>query len=152
MGTIVYTAYARGETDVVALDPGTTIPRRLTKSGSAYEPRWSQDGRLIVYVDVSAQSTSQVFSMRADASGARQVTIDTSLIETPAISPDGRRVAYACARRESKVQFHICIVNIDGGPSTLITPDVLGHGPVWSADGSLIAFACEIPGVVVGQV
>jgi Tol biopolymer transport system component len=65
-------------------------------------------------------------------------------------SPDGTRLAYSTqvpsSPRWRSVEIQIWTASTDGSPSTLVASECCfsdGGGPVWSPDGSQIAFATE---------
>jgi eukaryotic-like serine/threonine-protein kinase len=62
-------------------------------------------------------------------------------IYEPAISPDGRMVAFA-ATPEGETTSHIYLKLLGGGEPLRLTRDgAPDHGPVWSSDGRTIAFS-----------
>jgi len=70
---------------------------------------------------------------------------------SPAISPDGSRVAYVVSRiieDENRSYSEIWLAPSDGSsPGTRITsPSFSASGPVWSRDGRLLAFGSRRPG------
>lgn len=66
------------------------------KVGPGSQPSWSPDGRRLAYVAVSrSASVNEVFVMRTNGSGRRQLTTTPSVNEVqPAWSPDGRWIAF----------------------------------------------------------
>ncbi len=68
-----------------------------------------------------------------------QVTWERGLQITPALSPDGRYVAYAAG---TSVKMRIFVRQVTGGRATMITGDSLAveTNPSWSPDGSRILF------------
>ena len=65
--------------------------------------------------------------------------LDVNALGTPALSPDGRRVAVTL---ESQNNFDIWIMDLVGGSSTRFTNDAaLDAWPVWSPDGTQIVFS-----------
>ena len=147
-GEVMYWSYAGGASDIFSVDANGSAPRRITSTGTAAEPKWSADGRWIVYLDggppiVRGQPSLQVFVMRADGTEARQITSDTGRVELPTISPDGQRVAYECGGRTFPGPFQICVVAVSGGPSVRVTPTSYESlYPAWAPDGAHIAFSC----------
>lgn len=71
----------------------------------------------------------------------RQVTSNTGLEVHPAISPDGRFIAYAAG---SKTGFRIFVRQLAGGRSIALTDStVSAEWPRWSADGSRIVYTAD---------
>jgi TolB protein len=61
------------------------------------EPFPSPDGKKIVF-EIMIEGVYQLFMMDADGSGQVQITHDAANHDTPAWSPDGRKIAYASDR------------------------------------------------------
>jgi len=83
-----------------------------------------------------------IYAVKADGSGARQVTRTGTAAYPdgdPAVSPDGRRLAYA--QRGQGGNSSIYLVPVAGGAPLALSSDdkQLGH-PAWSPDGRRVAY------------
>lgn len=92
----------------------------------------------IAFVRVLAPSNYEVFRM--DATGANVVNLTNRVGQdyTPAWSPDGSKIVFACA-------VEICVMNDDGSGIVQLTTNLRAEAPAWSPDGSRIAFHREDP-------
>lgn len=74
-----------------------------------------------------------------DGSGERLIPVgDDLLIISPAISPDGRRIAFSGLLGD---QWDLYVINVDGSGRRQLTQDtVFESGPAWSPDGDSLMF------------
>jgi len=112
----------------------------------AEEPRWSPDGRRLAFLrqapeDVSLGNTFDLFVMRANGSAQRRVTRlqRPDVVSDPNYtwSPDGRRIVYRDVVAGKEV---ITVIGVNGRHRRRIAK---GETPIWSPDGSRIAFVGE---------
>jgi TolB protein len=129
-------ARANGPSDMMVLSPsGKSSARPVGVRGG--EPAWSPDGRRIAFArrDRSIpQETVDIWVVRADGRGARQVTDERPGVVShhPAWSPDGKRIAFMSNRIERKNGGSIYIAGAEGVYRVAKSPmeDV---DPAWTA-------------------
>jgi hypothetical protein len=115
-----------------------------------YQPAWSPDGRSIAFTrfsdDIGEQEFSEIWVAAADGSGARRLTRSRGGVEedSPAWSPDGRRVAFVRLTDDDDVIVSsIVSVAAEGGDARTITKlrsrayNALAS-PAWAPDGNSI--------------
>jgi Tol biopolymer transport system component len=135
----------RCPTDIYLMDAdGSNVVRLTDDPAGEFMPRWSPDGRLIAFVregDPGAGTYEAIYTMRPDGTDVSQVSSgDRGSDFWPSWSPDGSQMVFAAIRAED---WGIWSVDADGANENLILGGT-GAGyvdnPVWSPDGSLIAF------------
>ena len=113
---------------------------------------WSPDGGRIVFEGPGPEGASggwDIYVVNADGSGLRNITNDPAVDLDPQWSPDGSQIVFR-SRRSSPPDTEISpnnspdeiyVMAPDGSNVTRLTNDrVIDQDPVWSPDGSLIAF------------
>jgi len=93
---ITYRNYiGSGESDVYTIGPDGSGSVQLTSgNGDELEPRWSPDGRRILYRDPVVGSTdAELWIMNADGSNPKKVQLPTA-VNRPRWSPDGKFIAF----------------------------------------------------------
>ena len=87
---------------------------------------------------------SEIFTVRTDGTGLKQLTDDPLFEEAPSWSPDGRRIAYGTFAEDNLDTMDVWVMNADGSGKKNLTKGALSGGrPVWSPDGQQIAFGSE---------
>jgi Tol biopolymer transport system component len=105
--------------------------------GEAADPAWSPDGTMIAY-DYREPGTPihELYVMRADGSGKRQLTKLQHVSGLPAWSPDGKRIAFQSDARLG--HFEIYTIGADGkGLRQVSRATGDAFEPAWSPDGRL---------------
>ena len=97
---------------------------------------WSPDGKRIAFASDRLENDWELYAMREDGSGRRQLTRNCERHERePAWSPDGRRVAFV----EGSA---IYVMRGNGTDTRRLAP---GRSPSWSPDGRRIVFDRFLP-------
>jgi TolB protein len=112
--------------------PGGRLKRRSSRylETSAAADRW------IVFSGSAQKGTQpeQLFRIRTDGSGLRQLTTGGRVATAPSFSPDGKRVVFA------RLGSGLFVINLDGSGLHRLTGNPNDASPVWSPDGRWIAF------------
>ena len=132
-------------TDIYLMDAdGSNVVRLTDDPASEYQPVWSPDGKRIAFARSLGDpqlSHPAIFTMDPDGADVRQISsADGGSGFWPSWSPNGSQLVFAAIRNED---WGIWVVDADGSNENQIFGGV-GTGyvnnPVWSPDGSLIAF------------
>lgn len=98
-------------------------------------------------VAVVAMATPSLALAQSDDSGIKKVSLemylDQETVSNPRIAPDGQRIVYARGwidKMNDRRKSSIWIMNADGTRNHFL---VDGSGPIWSPDGSRIAFTAS---------
>jgi Tol biopolymer transport system component len=141
-GTLVaYTSDRGGRPDIWIVDARGGEPRRLTDhADGAHSPAWFPDGRALVFV---SGPLGEEAIWKAPWPGGSPVRL-LSEARDPAISPDGKRIAFA--RPGPSGQMRIALVELaDLSRVDVLTSDgdgMLDHrDPAWSPDGRSLTYA-----------
>jgi len=151
-GDAIYFMEDKGESPPnffkVYVDPRTgekkSEPILLISSllGGQYVHSVSADGRKMVFrqrVESSNLWLAQLDDKSANDLKTSQLTAGTAEVWEPAISPDGKRIAFA---KRIKDEVHLFTMPIGGGTPTQIThTNISNRFPAWSPDGKKIAYA-----------
>jgi Tol biopolymer transport system component len=147
-----------------AKDPTNPVTHRvLTRTGDERYPSYSPDGARIVFrgdLDLAEPSgDEELYVMDADGTNVRQLTDNGDFDSAPAWSPDGTQIAFEKAAAGTFVpgvpaepgkeaeEKDIYVMDADGTNVRRLTDSPgLDEGPVWSPDGTKIAFSSDRDG------
>jgi Tol biopolymer transport system component len=105
--------------------------------------------------DPGSNSRQELFRIEPNGTGEDRLTMDDNWDQQPTWSPDGTKIAFARCGTSCAPNQRIFTVNADGtgmkqitfGNEALAIP--LNHTPVWSPDGTRIAYLAEDDGVLL---
>ena len=72
---------------------GGGSPQQITRDGNNERPRWTPDGKKIIFVS-SRSGGSQVWSMDREGNNAQQITNIATEATGVTVSPDGKRIVF----------------------------------------------------------
>jgi Tol biopolymer transport system component len=113
-------------------EPGTrpSNPTRLTTmTGRVSAPRWSPDGSRIAFLFTANGGSTELYLINRDGTGLTHIPYSSD-IDTVEWSPDGTQLLVSALT-------NILVVDIE---SLKFTQIGTGNLPVWSPDGSRVAF------------
>jgi TolB protein len=128
---LAFTGYRDGDSEIYVMrtdapEGPNNRPVKLTDNAtySDSQPDWSPDGSRIVYSSARGGNWEDIFVMRADGSGKKNLTRNPARDQHPVFSPDGRWVAFDSDRNLWKMR-------IDGTRLTQLTSDDENLQPDW---------------------
>jgi Tol biopolymer transport system component len=138
---VVYRDSTRGinENDEIFVARADGSDRRNVTNDPSNDwgPDWSPDGRAIIFNSDRGGGRLRGYLVNPDGSNLRPVDVD-GWVEYPSFSPDGTKIAFM---GHDGSDYEIYVANLASGAVDQLTdsPDADGW-PVWSPDGSAIAF------------
>ena len=141
-------AYSRGydgRIDLWVVPVGGGLPLQLTDRAPLQGPdpnqrhasalAWTPDGRHLVY---AASEDGKLWVVPADGGPTRVIDEGPGRHHSPAVAPEGRRVAYVAERSE---QGDIIVADLDGRETRIISDgDEYVLQPRWSPDGRRLLY------------
>jgi Tol biopolymer transport system component len=159
---IVFTSLRDGDLDLHVMDADGSNVRRLTDSpGYDGGPFFSWDGRFIVFRAARPQTTAEIdeyrallarslvrpralelYLMRADGTGLRQVTRNGAANFAPFMQPGSERIVFSSNLDDaSRRSFALYLINVDGSALERLTyADTFASFPMFSRDGTKLVF------------
>lgn len=107
--------------------------------GADFDPCISRDAQFMVFASTQHRATSDIYFKKVDGRTITQLTADPAQDVMPAISPDGKKIAFCSNRRGN---WDVFVMSVSGGQAVQVTSE-LSHElhPTWSPDGKKLAFS-----------
>lgn len=127
-----------GSYDLYLMDADGRNLRRLTgdPAGNEGEPAWTPDGSRIIYTATPRSGPGQIFSIQADGTDPRPLTSAPGANLSPAISPDGKSIAFVSTRDGNQEIYQMGIDG--GGPRRMTRTPVRESNPRYLPNGDLV--------------
>lgn len=125
----------------VGLDGRNLRPFLIARDydGGLDRPNVTADGKTLIVMSYrGGVGKSQVWAVALPNGPWKQLTDHADGAYDPAISPDGRRIAYVARAQGS---HDVWVMNVDGAGPQRVTHHGAARGPCWSPDGQYLAYA-----------
>ncbi len=138
---IVFTSNRTGSYNIYLVNADGSGLRQLTRfrAGDLSRPSLSPDGNTVVFDrPKKPNAESDIWIVRTDGRGLRNLTPDPEDDTSPSWSPDGTKIAFASSRSGA---YDIFVMHPDGTAIEQLTDRGATDGePAFSPDGTRIAF------------
>lgn len=128
---------------IVVVDASGGNEFRLTNSLDE-QPVWSPDGSRLAFVR-KATDAIELYVVNADGSGERRISGEGISTSLPSWSPEESRLLFGTRDLQTS-NLGIVVVDVENGDSRSLLEDAYVASPVWSPDGSWIAFVRDDAG------
>lgn len=118
--------------------PGQIRRMSFTQEGADFDVTLDHTGDYLIYSSTRHRATADLYKQRINGSSITQLTDDSSNDVMPAISPDGKTIAFASDRSGN---WDLYLMDADGGPAVQLTSDTAQDiHPTFSPDGKSIVY------------
>jgi TolB protein len=120
---------------------GTEMKKITGDEQNEFTPSWSKNKR--IFFRSSSNKEGNIFSVKPDGTDLIQVTKNIGRSSNPAVSDDGKKIAFNVESVDHKPQIYV--MNADGSNVSALTNDntLAFYNPVWSPDGKRIVYYVE---------
>ncbi len=139
LGLAVGTALA----GMVAMAAGTAREAEATFPGTNARIAFTSNRTTGTGVD-NPTGDFEIFTIKPDGTGLKQLTFNTRDDNSPAFSPDGTKIAYdsnddSASNPQGDYEIYVMNASDGSGKKNLSNNDVVDYSPVFSPDGTKIA-------------
>ena len=149
---IAFDAERDGRTEVYVLDIETRDVRQVTHHDvlalANRLPDWAPGGGELVFVSQDTTGLGNLFTIRVDGTGLRQLTSDTAYYHNPAWSPNGDWIAVE--RGDASGAWELHLIRADGAEAVKVAEQV--YHPAWSPASDRLAVVAESQEAYVGVI
>jgi Tol biopolymer transport system component len=134
---LAFSSSRSGSYDLFVMDAdGRNLSRITSDPGNESEPRWTPDGSRILYTLTPAGGLPQIRSVGIGGQGDRAVIGPPHGNQSPALSPDGRRLAFV-SNRDGNQDIYLTDLP-SGEPRRLTRTKERESNPRFLPDGALL--------------
>jgi Tol biopolymer transport system component/predicted Ser/Thr protein kinase len=128
------------DADIYRFDAGRSAHLVAGSSFEETEPRFSPDGRKLVFASARSAGLLDIWATDADGANAQQITHGPGVQGSPFWSPDARRIVFDSQGDDRR--SHVWMIDSDGGAPRQLTTEAGDQVvPTWSRDGKWIYFS-----------
>jgi Tol biopolymer transport system component len=130
------------------LGTGDTNP--LTATGKYSAPKWSPDGKHILYLTWSEENSYDVYMMKKDGMNKKAIIASPASETSVEWSPDGEKIVFV-SREVGHSEIYVMDLETEN-IEKLTTSDEFSAMPAWSFDGTRIAYQSSEGGAGRSQI
>jgi TolB protein len=153
---VAYVDFSTVQATIVVSKPDGTGATQIVNSGQNYEAgvSWSPDGNELLYTAPDSSLTRNLFLVRPDGTGRRQLSHDRNDDLFASWSPNGKSIAFFRASSNNPGKGWLALIGADRTHERTLAlvrvddPAFVGP-PTWSRDGKRVALGVLHGGILI---
>jgi Tol biopolymer transport system component/DNA-binding winged helix-turn-helix (wHTH) protein len=136
----VWLAYVRENSVLARMKFDGTQPLDLIPPGlRIWDPRWSPDGRQILFTGLTEKGQKKIFLVSSEGGTPRELFADNEIQEEASWSPDGKFIAFVSSGLSPASAQVVHVLNLATKELAVLPGSRDMNEPIWSPDGRFLA-------------